>query len=375
MALMGDDGYARAIFPSHTMGDGDTRVLAGHGPVGRTSGRLAHRRAGRRRDGQGAGPGGDAGDRPAEHPGGAGSEEVNLHLAVLSAYSAGLMALGLWIGRRVHSSSDFLVAGRQLGPGLIFSTMLAANIGAGSTVSATAQGYLQGVAAWWWVGSAAIGSTALAFWIGPAMRRVAADARPAQRRRLSRVPLQRGGARHHLAAAVDRIDLHPRVATDRPRLDPERRRRRADADRLRRRRRGDHGLLHGGRAADVRARQRRPARGQDRRLCGRRAAGARRRRRLERGQPGAGRRRGVLDVLAGGRRLRLLLRVRAGVRGLAGPAAESARRARRSRRPPRRRLECARPVSLRGRPGRCSASPAAACSRRSPTASRRCRSC
>ena len=100
---------------------------------------------------------------------------MNLHLAVLSAYSAGLMALGLWIGRRVHSSSDFLVAGRQLGPGLIFSTMLAANIGAGSTVSATAQGYLQGVATWWWVGSAAIGSTALAFWIGPAMRRVAAE--------------------------------------------------------------------------------------------------------------------------------------------------------------------------------------------------------
>jgi SSS family solute:Na+ symporter len=100
---------------------------------------------------------------------------VNLHLAVLSAYSAGLMALGLWIGRRVRSSSDFLVAGRQLGPGLIFSTMLAANIGAGSTVGATAQGYLQGVATWWWVGSAAIGSAALAFWVGPAMRRVAAS--------------------------------------------------------------------------------------------------------------------------------------------------------------------------------------------------------
>ena len=99
---------------------------------------------------------------------------MNLHLAVLSAYSLGLMALGLWIGRRVRTSADFLVAGRQLGPGLIFSTMLAANIGAGSTVSATAQGYLQGVAAWWWVGSAAIGSAVLAFWIGPAMRQVAA---------------------------------------------------------------------------------------------------------------------------------------------------------------------------------------------------------
>jgi solute:Na+ symporter, SSS family len=99
---------------------------------------------------------------------------INLHLVILSAYSLGLMALGLWLGRRVRTSADFLVAGRQLGPGLIFSTMLAANIGAGSTVSATAQGYLQGVAAAWWVGSAAIGSLALALWIGPAMRRVAA---------------------------------------------------------------------------------------------------------------------------------------------------------------------------------------------------------
>jgi SSS family solute:Na+ symporter len=99
---------------------------------------------------------------------------VNLHLAVLSAYSLGLMALGLWLGRRVRGASDFFVAGRALGPGLIFSTMLAANIGAGSTVGATAVGYAGGVSAWWWVGSAAIGSVPLALWIGPAMRRVAA---------------------------------------------------------------------------------------------------------------------------------------------------------------------------------------------------------
>jgi SSS family solute:Na+ symporter len=98
---------------------------------------------------------------------------VSLHLAVLSVYSLGLMALGLWIGRRVRGTTDFFVAGRQLGPGLIFSTM-AANIGAGSTVGATTQGYLTGASAWWWVGSAAIGSTLLAFWVGPAVRRVAA---------------------------------------------------------------------------------------------------------------------------------------------------------------------------------------------------------
>src|SRR5690349_16087177 len=84
------------------------------------------------------------------------------------------MALGLALGRRVRGAGDFFVAGRALGPGLIFSTMLAANIGAGSTVGATAIGYAGGVAAWWWVGSAAVGQLVLALWVGPAMRRVAA---------------------------------------------------------------------------------------------------------------------------------------------------------------------------------------------------------
>ena len=99
---------------------------------------------------------------------------MNLPLTLLLAYSAGLVALGLWIGRRVHGAKDFFVAGRNLGPGLIFSTMLAANIGAGSTVGATGLGYKDGLAAWWWVGSAGIGSIVLAFWIGPAVRRIAA---------------------------------------------------------------------------------------------------------------------------------------------------------------------------------------------------------
>src|SRR5689334_5181553 len=85
------------------------------------------------------------------------------------------MALGLSIGRRVHAAADFFVAGRRLGPGLIFSTMLAANIGAGSTVGATSRGYTTGLSAFWWVGSAAIGSVVLAFGIGPRIRRIAAS--------------------------------------------------------------------------------------------------------------------------------------------------------------------------------------------------------
>ncbi len=96
-------------------------------------------------------------------------------LILLLAYSALLVGLGLWIGRRVRTSGDFFVAGRRLGPGLLFATMLAANIGAGSTVGAAGLGYRDGLSAWWWVGSAAIGSVVLAAWIGPRIRRLAAE--------------------------------------------------------------------------------------------------------------------------------------------------------------------------------------------------------
>ena len=95
------------------------------------------------------------------------------HLVVLLIYALVLMGTGLWLGRRVQSTDDFFVAGRKLGPTLIFSTMLAANIGAGSTVAAAGLGYANGLSAWWWVGSAGIGSMVLAFWIGPRMRQLA----------------------------------------------------------------------------------------------------------------------------------------------------------------------------------------------------------
>ena len=94
-------------------------------------------------------------------------------LTVLIVYSIVLLALGLWIGRRVESSSTFFVAGRKLGPLLLFSTVLAANIGAGSTVGAAGLGYRHGLSGWWWVGSAGIGTLLLAVWIGPRIWRLA----------------------------------------------------------------------------------------------------------------------------------------------------------------------------------------------------------
>jgi SSS family solute:Na+ symporter len=98
---------------------------------------------------------------------------VSFYLALLLGYSALLVALGLRVGRRVRSAAEFFVASRRLGPGLLFSTLLAANIGAGSTVGAAGLGYRDGLSAWWWVGSAGIGSLVLAFWVGPRIRQLA----------------------------------------------------------------------------------------------------------------------------------------------------------------------------------------------------------
>ena len=98
---------------------------------------------------------------------------MNLHLVLLVCYSAALLGVGLTVSRRVRSASSFFVANRALGAGLLFSTVLAANIGAGSTVGATGLAYRDGLSAWWWNGSAGIGSLLLAFWIGPRVWRQA----------------------------------------------------------------------------------------------------------------------------------------------------------------------------------------------------------
>ena len=95
-------------------------------------------------------------------------------LAFILLYAAALCALGLYLSRSVRSAGDFFVAGRRLNTPLLFSTFLAANLGAGTTVGAASLGYEVGLSAWWWVGSAGLGSLALAFVIGPRIHRLAA---------------------------------------------------------------------------------------------------------------------------------------------------------------------------------------------------------
>ena len=94
-------------------------------------------------------------------------------LPFLIGYCCLLLAVGAWASRSLRGAEDFFVAGRSLPAPLLFSTFLAANLGAGSTIGAAEFGYTEGLPAWWWVGSAGIGSLVLAFAVGPRLHRVA----------------------------------------------------------------------------------------------------------------------------------------------------------------------------------------------------------
>ncbi len=86
-----------------------------------------------------------------------------------------IIGIGLFASRYVHGISDFLVGGRKFNSGLLFITLISANIGAGSTVGVAGLGYTNGWSAWWWMGASAIGSFLLAYTVGPKIWEIATD--------------------------------------------------------------------------------------------------------------------------------------------------------------------------------------------------------
>ena len=100
---------------------------------------------------------------------------MRVTLVLLALYACLLVAAGLYVSRRVKGSGDFFVAGRRLPAGLVFTTLLAANIGAGSTVGAAGLAYRHGLSAWWWSGSAALGCLLLGLVVAPRLHRLASE--------------------------------------------------------------------------------------------------------------------------------------------------------------------------------------------------------
>ncbi|HJG07137.1 sodium:solute symporter [Megamonas hypermegale] len=98
---------------------------------------------------------------------------MNWYLLVIALYAVLLIAVGVIISRRVKGADDFFVGGRKMAPFLLFITLVAPNIGAGSTVGVAGMGFTSGISAAWWIIASAVGTFILAFVIGPKIWEIA----------------------------------------------------------------------------------------------------------------------------------------------------------------------------------------------------------
>lgn len=72
-----------------------------------------------------------------------------LDIGVVVLYLAAMLLLGWYGMRRAKTHEDFLVAGRNLGPGFYMGTMAATVLGGASTVGTVRLGYVYGISGFW----------------------------------------------------------------------------------------------------------------------------------------------------------------------------------------------------------------------------------
>src|SRR6478735_3838367 len=79
-----------------------------------------------------------------------------IDVAIIVVYLLAMLAFGWWGKSRTKNSSDFLVAGRRLGPTLYTGTMAAVVLGGASTVGGVGLGYKFGISGMWLVVAIAV---------------------------------------------------------------------------------------------------------------------------------------------------------------------------------------------------------------------------
>lgn len=80
-----------------------------------------------------------------------------MDVAVVAVYIVSMIAFGFWGKRKATTQSDFLVAGRRLGPFLYSGTMAAIVLGGASTIGGVGLGYQYGISGMWLVVAIGVG--------------------------------------------------------------------------------------------------------------------------------------------------------------------------------------------------------------------------
>ncbi|WGD42821.1 sodium:solute symporter [Streptomyces cathayae] len=91
---------------------------------------------------------------------------------VIVFYMAAMLAMGWWGMRRAKSKSEFLVAGRRLGPTMYSGTMAAIVLGGASTIGGVGLGYKHGLSGAWMVFAIGLGLLALSIFFSARIARL-----------------------------------------------------------------------------------------------------------------------------------------------------------------------------------------------------------
>lgn len=95
-----------------------------------------------------------------------------LNIVIVVIYLAAMLGFGWWGKSRTRNASDYLVAGRRLGPFLYTGTMAAVVLGGASTVGGVGLGYQYGISGMWLVVAIGTGVLLLSLLFAPTIQKL-----------------------------------------------------------------------------------------------------------------------------------------------------------------------------------------------------------
>ncbi len=93
-------------------------------------------------------------------------------ISIVVVYLVAMLGFGWWGKSRTRTTSDYLVAGRRLGPLLYTGTMAAVVLGGASTVGGVGLGYQYGISGMWLVVAIGTGVLLLSLLFAPTIQKL-----------------------------------------------------------------------------------------------------------------------------------------------------------------------------------------------------------
>ncbi|SFT77813.1 sodium:solute symporter [Pseudomonas marincola] len=90
---------------------------------------------------------------------------MTLDIVVILLYVAAMLGLGFYGMRRAKTREDYLVAGRNLGPGFYMGTMAATVLGGASTIGTVRLGYVYGLSGFWLCATLGLGIVGISLFL------------------------------------------------------------------------------------------------------------------------------------------------------------------------------------------------------------------